>query len=268
MRVADLDVSEARSLAETRVRFSICTLVTKPEQYAGMVASFRERGFLGDDCEYIAIDNSIDNSADAYTGGNSFITAASGEFIIICHQDILLIDNRKQLEERLAELTTIDGQWAVCGNSGGVSPLRLATRITDPHGVDQKTMAMPARVMSLDENFLVLKRSANVGFSWDLSGFHLYGTDICIMADIMGRTAWVIDFHLEHLSPGTRDDGLMIARKALVDKYARAFRMRWIRSTCEIMFLSGLLTLSRLFSTSWNLRLLNRLKLTPRSYSR
>ncbi len=57
---------------------------------------------------------------------------------------------------------------------------------------------LPIRVGSLDENFIVVKRQANLALSHDMSGFHLYGTDLCIIADILGRTSYVVDFHLCH----------------------------------------------------------------------
>src|SRR6476646_5344978 len=67
--------------AVPRVRYSICTLVTKPAQYAELVESFRRGGFT-DDCEYLCIDNSVENRFDAYRGGNLCLAQAQGERII------------------------------------------------------------------------------------------------------------------------------------------------------------------------------------------
>jgi hypothetical protein len=222
------------------IRFSICTLVTRPEQYRKMIGTFEARGFAENDCEYLFLDNSSSNAFDAYEGLNLFLNNARGEYIIVCHQDVeLLSDGRDRLDAVIAELEAQDPLWAVIGNSGGVSPGRLAIRITDPHGADQKTDLLPVRVRSLDENFLVVRRRANLALSHDLGGFHLYGTDICIIADILGWRSYVVDFHLHHLSPGYREQSLSQSRVAMIRKYARALRARWVMSPCELLFLSG-----------------------------
>ncbi len=101
-----------------------------------MVESFVSRGFTPDDCEYFYIDNSRighrppthavpgpaeSNRFDAFRGYNLFLSEARGEFIVLCHQDILLLeDGRAELEQRLCELTAHDPEWALCGNAGGV----------------------------------------------------------------------------------------------------------------------------------------------------
>ncbi|MET1112723.1 MAG: hypothetical protein ABWX67_14480 [Allosphingosinicella sp.] len=232
------------------IRFSICSLVTDHDEYAEMVASFRERGFGGDDCEFLYLDNSEGNNFDAFAGYNLFLTRASGDFVILCHQDILLLEQgRAALEQRLAELDRLDPAWALCGNAGGVDGGALAIRISDPHGADQSTGTFPARALALDENFIVARRDANLALSHDLGGFHLYGTDLCIVADMLGRTAYVIDFHLRHKSAGKTDAGFYAARRAAIAKYRRAFRSRWIRTTCTSFLVSGTPLLGRALST-------------------
>ena len=93
--------------------------------------------------------------------------------------------------------------------------------------------------MSLDENFIVLKRSARVGFSADLKGFHFYGADICLCADIMGFSAYVIGFHLRHLSQGRMSPAFYEGREAFRAKWSRALRPRWMQTTCGLLLLSG-----------------------------
>ena len=38
------------------LEFSICTVVTRREQYAEMLHSFRRKGFDGPDCEFMYVD--------------------------------------------------------------------------------------------------------------------------------------------------------------------------------------------------------------------
>src|SRR5690349_1603575 len=91
---------------DDRIRYSVCTLVTRPGEYAELVDSFRSGGFKEPECEFLYLDNSRGNSFDAYTGNNVFLHVARGEFIILCHQDVhLLDDGRPRLDALLDELS-------------------------------------------------------------------------------------------------------------------------------------------------------------------
>lgn len=220
--------------------FTIATLVTKPAQYAEMVASFQAGGFDGDDCEYLYLDNTGGNALSAYEGLNRLLDEAEGTHVILCHQDLALLDDgRALLERRLAELEQVAPNWALAGNAGGVAPGRLALRLTDPHNRDAKVGQLPEQVQSLDENFIVVRRASRVSFSRDLDGFHFYGTDLCLQADLAGWTAHVIDFHLEHLSGGAKTPDFYVCENRLREKYARAFRSRWLQTTCALISLSA-----------------------------
>ena len=242
---------------EARPRFSICTLITRPAEYGEMVKSFVSHGFTPSDCEFLYIDNSETNCFDAFRGNNLFLSQARGDFVVLCHQDILLLeDGRAELECRLDELTALDPRWALCGNAGGVSFIRLAVHISDPRGADRFSGPLPARVTALDENFLVVldenflvvRREANLGLSQDLSGFHFYGADLCIIADFLGGSAWAIDFHLLHKSSGTTGSSFYSKRMDVARKYQRAFRVRPVVTPVTYLFLSGSPLLNRLFN--------------------
>lgn len=233
-----------------RPRFSICTLVTRRGEYAEMVESFVSHGFTPADCEYLYLDNSESNCFDAFRGYNLFLSEARGDFIILCHQDVLLLqDGRGELEQRLDELTAHDPEWALCGNAGGVAFTRLAIRISDRYGKDQFNGPFPARVTALDENFIVVRREAHLALSHDLSGFHFYGADLCIVADFLGRSSWAIDFHLLHKGVGKKDANFYRQRTDLARKYQRACRSRWIVAPASYFFLSGSPVLSRLLTS-------------------
>ncbi|MFM9939585.1 MAG: hypothetical protein ACKVP7_08825 [Hyphomicrobiaceae bacterium] len=220
----------------TRPVYTIATLVNDPAQHAAMCASFRTNGFSEPQCEFVA----TANPRSAYAALNDMLAAAHGRYVILCHQDVRLLgDDRAVLDSRLAALEALDPAWAVAGNAGGVGPGRLAMRISDPHGDNQHVGPLPARVQSLDENFLVVKAQARVGFSRNLTGFHLYGADICLAADIMGYTAYVIDFHLRHLSPGRKDQSFRHAEADFRAKWAAALRPRWLQTTCTLLRLGA-----------------------------
>lgn len=222
------------------VLYTIATMVSDLGHLEALHRSLRAGGFEGADCEYMHIDNSNGDQICAYSGLNTMLNEAQGRYVILCHQDIrILTDTRHDLDIRLAELEERDPAWALAGNAGGVAAGRLSMRITDPHGANQRVGIFPQRVMSLDENLIIVRKDARVGFSNDLSGFHFYGADICLNADIQGWNAYVIDFHVAHLSAGKKDalfDEMELAFRA---KWSRALAPRWMQTTCSLLHLAG-----------------------------
>lgn len=213
-------------------RFSICTMVTRWDEYHGCVESFRARGFDDACCEFLLIDNSASNVADAYTATNEFLQSARGDYVVLCHQDVVLLqDGRAELDRSIAALDALDPHWGLCGNAGHTDDGWPAICISHPHGEGEQEIAggpFPTRVVSLDENFIVVRRAANLAVSRDLSGFHHYGPDLCILADVLGWNAYVIGFFLRHNSGGTLDNSYHASRRAITAKYVRAFRPRWM----------------------------------------
>jgi hypothetical protein len=223
-------------------RYSICVMVTKWDQYAESMASYRSHGFDDEICEFLLIDNSAGNRADAYVALNEFLQAARGDYVILTHHDVTLIEHgRAELDACLDELTALDPSWAVCGNAGHTDRDKpvycLSHTFRDQH---VEGGPFPARVMSLDENFIVVRRLANLALSRDLAGFHHYGTDLCLIADILGWSVYVIGFHLRHDSRGTIDERYDRSREAIMRKYARALRPRWVHLvTLRQFYISG-----------------------------
>ncbi len=221
------------------IAFTICTLVTDISEYQVMLESFEKAGFNSTNSEFLHIDNSTVNTYDAYSGGNLFISKARGKYIIICHQDVEILDTRDKLESCLDELNKIDNTWAICGNAGAVAPNYVVYHIAYP---DNKLMSkgrFPIQVKSLDENFLLIRKEAMLSFSNDLKGFHMYGADICLQANTKGNTAYVIAFKLLHKSRGKPDQSFDISKKALQKKYSHQIRPRWIQTTITKFYISG-----------------------------
>lgn len=247
---------EIDTIQPQAIRYSICTLVTNPQEYAALVDEFIHAGFTTEACEYIFVDNSIINKYDAYEAYNKFILSSRGSYVILCHQDIVLgADGRRRLDTIINEIDKIDASWAVLGNAGGNADGHLIARISDPHGIDQNNGPFPAKVESVDENFVVIKRAANLALSHDLTGFHFYAADLCIIATILGYSIYVVDFHLYHKSGGSKTQPFYDARRALLDKYAAALRPRWLRTTCEHVYISNKSLRWRLFNLAPSARL-------------
>ncbi len=231
-----------KSAAESLPLFTVCTIVTNLNEYAAMRTSFVEHGFTNENTSFSFADNSNGNEFDAFEAYNIFLVEARSKYIILCHQDILLLqDGFYELLVRLHELDTRFPSWGLCGNAGAGQNGVLSVRISDPHVQDNAEGGpFPACVVALDENFIVVRRDANLAVSHDMSGFHLYGADLCIIANLLGRTAYVIDFHLLHKSGGKLDNSFYDTRNRIVAKYRRAMRPRWIEvTTRQPFFISG-----------------------------
>jgi hypothetical protein len=242
----------------TAPEFSICTLVSDRAQYAAMRESFAAGGFGAPGTEYLHLDNSEGNRWEAYGGIRDLLGRARGRHVILCHQDVRLLDEgAAALQARLNELDARDAGWAIAGNAGATAEGRFVLRITDPHAPDARRGPLPAAVVSLDENFLVLRNSAGLRPSAELAGFHLYGTDLCLQARMAGRGAWVVDFHLRHLSAG-RVDAAFLDQQAAFERHwgARLGRTERLRTTCTRLTLAAG-PFGRLLAT-WRLRRLRR----------
>jgi len=230
-----------------KYKYSVCTLVTKVSEYEGMVSSFTNKGFNEQNTEFLYISNIDNNQYDGYTGLNHMLNTATGKYVILCHQDILLnFDDESVLENCIYELNYKDKNWALAGNAGGDSLTRYR-RITDPHGTSS-IGNFPQKVKSLDENFIISNSKNRVALSGNLNGFHMYGTDLCLMADILGYSSYVINFHLQHNSAGA----FYLSEKELIKKYQNAFKLRLIKSSCTKLFISH----SKIFSQIFNIKII------------
>jgi len=207
--------------------FSICAIITDAEEYEEMKQSFEECGFTKD-CEYLVADNTKQNQFDAYVAINRFLREAKGQYIMIVHQDVRCIDPLPRLQQLLADLSRRDEQWAVCGNAGAMGYHQDVRYIVN----GGKTVThdnLPAKVYSLDENLLIIRQSAHIVVSSDLQGFHLYAADLCIIADFLGYTCYVIPFMVKHLSLGNLK-ALEAHKGSFLEKYGRKLRRRFIQT--------------------------------------
>jgi hypothetical protein len=166
-------------------------------------------------------------------------------------------DNIEVLNEKLAEVDDVDPDWSILSNAGGIENnlyQRIAITIAYGDGFEQFQGKFPQKVCSVDENFIVIKRSANLSLSNDISGFHLYGTDICLIAELLGYSAYVINFKLVHKSYGNPNKSYYKILKKLIGKYVKFMRSRTIVNT---------ITDFRLSPSSINTKLFN-IKLTKK----
>jgi hypothetical protein len=217
--------------------FRICTLVTRPEQYAAMKASFLAAGFDESRCRYEVFDNSVGNCFEPHALLTRLVRETIEPYVILCHQDVLA-DRGDGFDKLLAEidrLNRLDPQWAIAGTAGCSDDFEFASMVHDPNGFPPWSGRLPLPVHSLDENFLLMKSGTGIGCSQELFGFHLYGTDICLNARLAGRTCDVIDFQLSHLSAGRFDETFFTARRAFIEHWNRRFNLVYVIREADIV---------------------------------
>lgn len=228
---------------EHDVTFSVCTLLASDENYSRSLASFRKFGFNGKNTQFLAVDNRQANNFDGYAWIRRMLPECRGQYVIFCHDDIELVDDDyAKLKKTLEELTTLDPNWSIAGNAGGLSGwtrdqkrFRMALRISDRSFSNTRLGKLPARCESLDENFIVMRRDNPVTGSVDLSGFHLFGTDLCLRAELAGQSSYVIDFHLFHHGKGAKGLHYRQQKARIEAKYRKIFPGRRVSTSTEIL---------------------------------
>ncbi len=221
--------------------FSICTLVTRKAEYQEMIQSFVRKGFTTKKCEYLFIDNSDKTTFEAYEGLNIFLQKAQGKYVILCHQDIVIHDsNYDNLIRCIQEIDSKDEAWGLLGNAGGLNLKWIGTHITEGKtGIVRTEKKLPLKTITLDENFIVVKKSANIALSNNLQGFHFYGTDICLVAKFLGFNSYLINFNVLHKSNGKKDRSFFEIETKIKKKYHQAFRGKYITTTFSRFYISG-----------------------------
>lgn len=227
-------------MADSKLLFSICTLVTSHEMYQSMKISFINAGFDETNSEFLFLDNSENNIYDAYCGLNILKKRASGQYIIFCHQDIEILANGfTQLNERITEITKLNLKWAVLSNCGAKKVKEYALCVLEGDGKDRNTKNFPMEVYSVDEHFFLIKNNQELKFSEEkLEGYHLYGTDICLQAILHGYKCYAIEFKLKHYGSGNLNSAFYVTKQRLIQSYEKMIDLGWVQTTCTRMFIS------------------------------
>lgn len=237
-------------------KFTFCTLVTRLEEYLEMVESAKQKGFAGEDVEFLYFDNAASNQFDGYSGVNRAIKSAQGQYLIFCHQDLLFkYDHREHLEQCLEQLNLLDPDWAVAANAGRSTEGRHFVRITDPHGDSINEGPFPQEVMSVDENFFIINQRVNIASTSTMKGFHLYALDLCQNAKYLGLKSYVIDFHLFHKSGGNVDQGYFDIQRCYAEVQRERKIGQWFFPMCSVFFVSS----SRMLNWWLNIKRVRRL---------
>lgn len=247
--------SEARSLppgaASRLAAFDIYTFVTDEEQYDELKASLAHAGFEPPVARLQPLrDRRVPGGSDPYELISRIGSQANRPYAILTHQDVRVDRGvgASELVAVLERLDALDPRWIVAGNAGGAPDLHLIRRLRDPYGGGTHDR-LPARVVSLDENFLVFNLRHRPRCSPGLEGFHFYGTDVCLNALHDGGTAYVIDFPVTHLSCGRRGPSYDDAKARFLATWQPRMHFAFVRAPTEIVFISRWALLRRLFGS-------------------
>lgn len=140
------------------------------------------------------------SASEAYNKG---LDDTSAQIVVFAHQDVFLPDGwDDQLARAIAQIETIDPNWAIIGAFG----VDLAGRPVGhawSTGLARKLggrFAAPIEATCIDEFVIVLNRDSMLRFDPLLPGFHLYGTDIVLCARAAGLKCYVADIPAIHNS--------------------------------------------------------------------
>lgn len=231
--------------------FHICTVANKREQYEQMKKSFVAAGFDDTNCRYTVFDNTTGNHHEPYRTFDLISRETQEPYIIFCHQDVVMNQGPgfDDLQRVIEDMNNRHPKWAVLGNAGVCERMLVVRRLTDPYGSETEADVLPKQVISIDENFMVIKTSVRLQTSPPLNGFHFYGPDICLHAMRKGYKCFVIDFHLTHLSSGNYDDEFYRIRREFQSYWQKRFRFCYYRTVTGTMFLSKSSFLNKVFNT-------------------
>lgn len=145
----------------------------------------------------LIVQEKFSSAAKAY---NDAIEHSTNDLIIFCHQDVILPRAwYYELGAALERLAASDPNWGVLGCSGQTVANRGWGHVySSGVGIIGSPFADPARVQTLDEIVLILRKSSGLRFDPSLPHFHFYGTDICLRAGARGLHSYAISAFCIH----------------------------------------------------------------------
>ncbi len=151
--------------------------------------------------------NSNLNEHEPYSVIGKILSETYCDFEIVCHQDIRFISGfgKRQL---LGTLENIPDRTSVCGIAGSLLSGQWKSNVLDgiqwPEG-DVTFTECIGNVSHVDECFICFVTKNKTSVSNGLSGFHCYGTDVCLNALQRQYKTVLLPFRIKHLSTGNFD---------------------------------------------------------------
>jgi glycosyltransferase involved in cell wall biosynthesis len=151
-----------------------------------------------DDTVEVLIKEGFASASLAY---NHAIDEARGEIIVFVHQDVYL--PRGWISQLRSAICYLEGRgqaWGVLGCFGSRFDAHggLGQVFTTGMGLHGNKIREPQSVETLDEIVLVIRKSSGLRFDPALPHFHMYGTDICMIARERGLPSYAMPAFCVH----------------------------------------------------------------------
>jgi len=171
------------------------------------------RNFLASPCvanlraDRVILQEGYPSASLAY---NDAIDKANTDLVVFAHQDVYFPEGwLSDLNRSLNVLERLDPDWGVLGGYGvNNRGLRAGFVYSVGLGVLGAAFERPVEIDTLDEYFLIVRKSSGLRFDRHLPNFHFYGTDICMTARERGKRCYAISaFSVHNTSYGTGPAG-------------------------------------------------------------
>ena len=211
---------------------SLICVYNNQKQMEEMVESTKNQDMA---IEYIMIDNTkkaFPSAAQAITYG---VQKAKNNVVVFLHQDIEFL-SENVLNDIFTYLTqnpnSLVGAAGVKKNFGILNQKKVYSNIFHEASKERVTstplLQEPMAVFTLDECLIATTKEALQKISFDTKvcdGWHLYGADLCMQAQLKSMAVMVLPMSLWHKSAGKIDSSYFDCMKILSKKYEKNFKV-------------------------------------------
>lgn len=187
--------------------------------------------------ELITLDNSKGEYPSAAIALNEGAKKSSGDYLMFVHQDVELLE-RDFLVNMVDVINSYKNEEVILGVAGVKDSSGTYSNII--HGVNKVSAGTQIRIaeqmQTLDEVLLFMRKSVfeNLLFNQTLcEGWHLYGVELCLRANMVGIKPVVIPSRIYHFSAGKIDSRFVKTVIRIAWNYRRDYNV--IFSTCAVV---------------------------------
>jgi GT2 family glycosyltransferase len=202
--------NELRYQERKTSKFSIVTIVNDKDQYINFLNDVKKQKY-DYDVEIIALPNFDNLYTSAAEALNIGLDVSESEYVILCHQDLRVPENwLETIHEHIKNIRIklddfgvlgVAGSWNDKRGDGGISYLNDSNTIQA-----KKVYPNFVEVQCLDEACLIVKKENSYRFdSQSFTGYHGYGSDLCLTYIVNGKKNFAINAPCDHLSDGIKN---------------------------------------------------------------